>query len=102
MFCVARGKVSEGVDFDNNYVRCVVMLGVPYQFTESVRLKKRLEYLRQNFNIKENEFLTFDAMRHAAQCLGRVLRSKQDYGLMVLADQRFEKEDKKSKLPQWI
>lgn len=31
MFCVARGKVSEGVDFDNNYGRAVILFGIPYQ-----------------------------------------------------------------------
>jgi hypothetical protein len=25
-------------------------------------------------------------MRHAAQCIGRVLRGKTDYGLMIFAD----------------
>ena len=30
-------------------------------------LQARLEYLRDQFNIRENDFLTFDAMRHAAQ-----------------------------------
>lgn len=30
-------------------------------------LKARLEYLSTNFQIKEGAFLTFDAMRHAAQ-----------------------------------
>lgn len=46
----------------------------------------RLEYLRDNFHIRENDFLTFDAMRHAAQCVGRALRGKTDYGIMVFAD----------------
>lgn len=46
----------------------------------------RLEYLRVQHDIKEAEFLTFDAMRTAAQCVGRVLRSKGDYGLMIFAD----------------
>ncbi|MGH0152814.1 UNVERIFIED_CONTAM: hypothetical protein FKN15_023373 [Acipenser sinensis] len=36
--------------------------------------------------IRENDFLTFDAMRHAAQCVGRVIRGKTDYGLMIFAD----------------
>jgi DNA excision repair protein ERCC-2 len=45
-----------------------------------------LEYLRDNFHIRENDFLTFDAMRHAAQCVGRALRGKTDYGIMVFAD----------------
>ena len=30
-------------------------------------LKARLEFLRDNFQIRENDFLTFDAMRNAAQ-----------------------------------
>lgn len=46
----------------------------------------RLEYLRDQFQIRENDFLTFDAMRHAAQCVGRAIRGKTDYGLMVFAD----------------
>lgn len=53
---------------------------------ESRILKARLEYLREQYHIKENDFLTFDAMRQAAQCLGRVLRGKNDYGVMILAD----------------
>ena len=34
-FSVARGKVAEGIDFDRHYGRCVVMMGVPYQYTLS-------------------------------------------------------------------
>jgi Rad3-related DNA helicase len=36
--------------------------------------------------IRENDFLTFDAMRHAAQCVGRAIRGKTDYGIMIFAD----------------
>jgi DNA excision repair protein ERCC-2 len=35
LFSVARGKVSEGVDFDHQYGRCVIMFGIPFQYTES-------------------------------------------------------------------
>lgn len=100
MFCVARGKVSEGIDFDHQYGRAVLCIGVPYQYTESLILKARLDFLRETYRIKENDFLSFDAMRHAAQCLGRVLRGKDDYGIMVLADRRFPK--KRNQLPKWI
>lgn len=102
LFSVARGKVSEGVDFEHGYGRAVVMLGVPFMYTESLRLKERLKYMRQEYNIKEYEFLVFDAMRHAAQCLGRVLRNKSDYGLMIMADQRFGVQSKINKMPKWI
>ncbi|MGH0171812.1 UNVERIFIED_CONTAM: hypothetical protein FKN15_061469, partial [Acipenser sinensis] len=78
LLSVARGKVSEGIDF------------------------ARLEYLRDQFQIRENDFLTFDAMRHAAQCVGRVIRGKTDYGLMIFADKRYARADKRGKLPRWI
>ena len=32
---VARGKVAEGIDFDEHYGRAVIMYGVPYQYTLS-------------------------------------------------------------------
>ncbi|KAK5467075.1 TFIIH/NER complex ATP-dependent 5'-3' DNA helicase subunit [Exophiala xenobiotica] len=100
LLCVARGKVSEGIDFDHHYGRTVLCMGAPFQYTESRILKARLEFMRENYRIKEQDFLSFDAMRHAAQCLGRVLRGKDDYGVMVLADRRFQK--KRNQLPRWI
>ena len=100
LLCVARGKVSEGIDFDHQFGRAVLCIGVPFQYTESRILKARLEFLRETYRIRENDFLSFDAMRHAAQCLGRVLRGKDDYGVMVLADRRFQK--KRLQLPKWI
>lgn len=129
------------------------MFGVPYVYTQSRILKvsdhnqslnhsklaassacrhlvlflqARLEYLRDHFQIRENDFLTFDAMRHAAQCVGRAIRGKTDYGLMIFADkvgwlwrsgaarrdlfshrspvlsQRYGRADKRGKLPRWI
>uniref|UniRef100_A0A914GXT4 DNA 5'-3' helicase n=1 Tax=Globodera rostochiensis TaxID=31243 RepID=A0A914GXT4_GLORO len=102
LFSVARGKVSEGIDFSHHLGRAVVMLGIPYVYTESRILRARLEYLRDQFGIRENDFLTFDAMRHAAQCVGRVIRGKTDYGLIIFADKRFCRMDKRGKLPKWI
>ncbi|KZT57924.1 DNA repair helicase [Calocera cornea HHB12733] len=102
MLSVARGKVSEGIDFDHNYGRAVIMFGVPYQYTQSRILRARLEYLRDAYRIRESEFLAFDAMRTAAQCVGRVLRGKTDWGLMVFADKRYARADKRAKLPRWM
>jgi DNA excision repair protein ERCC-2 len=97
LFSVARGKVSEGIDFDHHYGRAVLLFGIPYVYTESIVLRARLEYLRDTAQIKESEFLTFDAMRQAAQCVGRVIRGKSDYGIMVWADKRYNRSDKVSR-----
>eukprot|EP00871_Galdieria_phlegrea_P002952 jgi/Galph1/3658/GphlegSOOS_G2355.1 len=101
-FCVARGKVAEGIDFDGHYGRCVMVIGVPFQYTESRVLRARLEFMRSQLGISETEFLSFDAIRQASQCVGRVVRSKTDYGIMVFADKRFNRPEKKNKLPRWI
>ncbi|EDQ85349.1 uncharacterized protein MONBRDRAFT_34274 [Monosiga brevicollis MX1] len=92
LLSVARGKVSEGIDFDHHLGRAVVMMGIPYVYTQSRVLKARLEYLADNFQIKEDGW----------QCVGRAIRGKTDYGIMCFADQRFSRTDKRSKIPKWI
>jgi DNA excision repair protein ERCC-2 len=62
------------------------MFGIPYQYSKSRVLLARLKYLNETFGIDEKDFMTFDAMRQCAQCVGRVIRSKLDYGMMVFAD----------------
>mmetsp|Transcript_7086 Transcript_7086/g.11927 ORF Transcript_7086/g.11927 Transcript_7086/m.11927 type:complete len:984 (+) Transcript_7086:163-3114(+) len=99
---VARGKVAEGIDFDRHYGRCVVVFGIPYQYTLSHVLRARLNFMRERYQIRDNEFLTFDALRQSAQCVGRVIRSKTDYGVVVLADSRYNRADKRDKFPPWI
>lgn len=100
--CVARGKVAEGIDFDRHYGRAVLIIGIPFQYTESRVLRLRLEYMRATLNIHEGDYLSFDAMRQTAQCAGRVIRNKNDYGVVVLADKRYVRADKRNKLPPWI
>ena len=52
-------------------------------------LRTRLSFLKQKYDEDEQEFLTFDAIRQASQCLGRVVRFKKDYAILVLADMRY-------------
>merc|ERR1712154_211147 len=99
---VARGKVAEGIDFDRHYGRAVILFGIPFQYSRSRVLQLRLEFIKREHGISENEFLAFDALRQAAQCVGRVIRSKLDYGLMIFADNRYSRSDKRKKLPQWL
>ncbi|KAA0151838.1 hypothetical protein FNF29_04244 [Cafeteria roenbergensis] len=101
-FSIARGKVAEGIDFDRHYGRAVVLVGVPFQYTLSHVLRARLAFMRDHYHIREQDFLTFDALRNSAQCVGRVIRSKRDYGVMVFGDMRYARQDKRTKLPLWV
>ena len=64
---VSRGKVSEGIDFSGHYGRAVLVFGIPFIFTQSRILRARLDYLRTKIQLREADFLTFDAMRQTAQ-----------------------------------
>src|SRR3546814_5321428 len=57
-FSVARGKIAEGIDFDRHYGRCVMLFGVPYQYTKSHVIGARLEFMRLHYQLKESDFLT--------------------------------------------
>ena len=39
---IARGKVAEGIDFNDHYGRCVILFGVPFQYTLSHTLRARM------------------------------------------------------------
>ncbi|EEQ46817.1 DNA repair helicase RAD3 [Candida albicans WO-1] len=83
LLSVARGKVSEGIDFDHHYGRTVLMIGIPFQYTESRILKARLEFMRDHFQIKENDFLSFDAHETCSAVFGESFERERrlwDYG----------------------
>ena len=61
-----------------------------------------MQFLQETHNIRDQDFLAFDAMRQTSQCVGRVLRSKYDYGMMIFADKRYKRRDFIEKLPAWI
>jgi DNA excision repair protein ERCC-2 len=101
-FSIARGKIAEGIDFDGHYGRAVVMFGVPFLPPTDRALIERLKWMQANLGISDTEYRSYDAMRQASQCIGRVIRNKTDYGLMVLVDQRFSRPELRRKLPEWI
>lgn len=99
---IARGKIAEGIDFDRHYGRAVVMFGVPFLPPNDEPLRQRMHWMEVCLGVSESEFRNFDAMRQASQCIGRVLRNKTDYGMMLLVDKRFALSDKRRKIPRWI
>jgi len=89
-FGVARGKVSEGVDFKGPHGRICLLVGVPYSYSGSALVQVRLAYLSRQRNVSEREYLQADAGRVASQCVGRVLRGSGDFAAVLLADYRYE------------
>jgi regulator of telomere elongation helicase 1 len=102
---VLRGKVSEGLDFNDNNARAVIICGIPFPPYMDPRVVLKKSYLDLNRN-KENELQTgsewyiLEAVRAVNQAIGRVIRHKDDYGAILLCDSRFH--NYKTQLSKWI
>ncbi|KAL7720166.1 DNA repair helicase rad3/xp-D [Entamoeba marina] len=104
LFAVARGRLSEGIDFSKHLARCVLIIGAPYLNTLPKMIQERVDYMDKKKIIQKEDFFVFDAMRAANQCVGRCIRGKDDYSVVIYADKRFKYTDEKVKnaMPQWI
>ncbi|PKG33761.1 ATP-dependent DNA helicase [Methanoregula sp.] len=102
MFAVAGGKWSEGLDYRGEMMAGAMVIGLPLAPFNRVR-KMMIEYFRHKFGA-EGEFLcyTLPAVNRSLQALGRVLRTPEDRGVLVLGEKRFLEKKVKDALPAWI
>lgn len=95
LFAVYRGKVSEGLDFVGDLGRLVICVGIPLQPITSRTVEA------QRMFSGEGWYRT-DAVRAVNQAIGRCLRHAEDYGAVVLLDQRYETNvETRQQLPRW-
>ena len=52
------------------------------------------------YYLSDDDWYKYEAVRSVNQSIGRVIRHHKDYGVLVLADERFDKI--KSLLPKWV
>ncbi len=102
MLTVCGGKWSEGLDYSGNTLVGAFVYGLP--LTRWGNVQKRINtYYTQKYG-KDGTFIayTLPAINKSVQSLGRVIRSKSDYGILVLADERYQLPANKRALPSWI
>lgn len=110
MFAVFRGKVgefrniknekqiqvSEGIDFADDRCRVVISVGIPFPNSVDERVMAKKQYNDQNCAelgiLKGDEWYVTQAYRALNQALGRCLRHKNDWGAMLIIDERLERQ----------
>ncbi|KAL7300542.1 hypothetical protein TKK_0006539 [Trichogramma kaykai] len=107
MFAVFRGKVAEGIDFSDNEARCVITVGIPYAVRTEPSVKMKMEYNDQPMNkarklLSGSEWYNVQAYRALNQALGRCIRHRNDWGAILLVDERFLWANTMSYLPKWV
>jgi len=87
---VQGGSMSEGLDYPDNLLQSVVVVGIPM-----APPSLEVDFLRQYYETKfgsgrgEQYGYIFPAMNRVAQASGRAVRSETDRALIVLMDERF-------------
>ncbi|MFA4877874.1 MAG: ATP-dependent DNA helicase [Methanoregula sp.] len=102
MFAVSGGKWSEGLDYRGEMLNGAMVVGLPLAPFNRVR-RMLIEYYRHKFG-DEGEFIcyTLPAINRSLQALGRVLRTPEDRGVLVLAEKRFLEKRVRGALPGWM
>lgn len=112
LFAVVGGKLSEGINFQDDLCRAVVIAGLPFPnvFSGELLIKTRhleTKILRNggsNHDAKNaaREFYETICMKAVNQSIGRAIRHANDYSLIFLLDKRYAKLEINSKLSKWV
>lgn len=112
MLSVVGGKLAEGINFGDDLGRCVVIVGLPYPDRADPELDERLQYIDRtpvemhHRRYSGREHYVNLCMNAVNQCVGRVIRHRQDYAAVVLIDCRYTTTEDgpsiRSKLSDWV
>ncbi|GAB1296612.1 Fanconi anemia group J protein homolog [Apodemus speciosus] len=87
LIAVCRGKVSEGLDFSDDNARAVITVGIPFPNVKDLQVELKRQY---------ND--------HHSKSRGRCIRHKNDWGALILVDDRFSNNPNRyiSGLSKWV
>ena len=100
LFGVLRGKGSEGVDFSDEAARGVFIIGIPFLLSPNIDIKTnlkmkyidRIQSRNPEKSISGQYWYDIQAVKSINQGIGRVIRHKNDYGVIGLFDCRFRQK----------
>jgi len=101
LYGVMGAKLSEGMDYPDNILKCVVTIGLPYATWDAYQ-ESLIDYLEQQFpgNGRTHAYLT-PAILRLVQACGRAHRSVKDRGCIVMLDERITQPHIKRQLPSY-
>ena len=118
-FGVCRGKASEGLDFSDRAGRAVIICGIPFANAVDPQVKLKKEVLNSKLaesrnraipaksgsdaeRISGDAWYVQQAMRAVNQAIGRVIRHKDDFGAVILCEERFGQPRHVNQLSKWL
>ncbi|XP_023612593.1 Fanconi anemia group J protein isoform X3 [Myotis lucifugus] len=108
LVAVCRGKVSEGLDFSDDNARAVITIGIPFPNVKDLQVELKRQYNDQHSKLRGllpgRQWYEIQAYRALNQALGRCIRHKNDWGALILVDDRFRSNPSRyiSGLSKWV
>lgn len=99
-FCVMGGIYSEGIDLTGKRLIGAIVVGVGLPTLSNLREAMR-EYYEEKYESGTAYAYTYPGMNRVMQAAGRVIRTENDRGVVVLIDQRFAEPVYKKLMPYW-
>ncbi|CAI7482800.1 CFC_collapsed_G0055520.mRNA.1.CDS.1 [Saccharomyces cerevisiae] len=108
----AGGKLSEGINFQDDLCRAVVMVGLPFPNIFSGELIVKRKHLaakimksggtEEEASRATKEFMENICMKAVNQSVGRAIRHANDYANIYLLDVRYNRPNFRKKLSRWV
>ena len=98
-FCVLGGIFSEGIDLKGDRLigAVIVSVGLPQISTEQDII---MDYFQQKNGMGYENAYMFPGMNKVLQAAGRVIRSENDKGMVLLVDERFSHQSYRALFPR--
>jgi DNA excision repair protein ERCC-2 len=90
LLAVQGGSLSEGIDYQDNLLSAVAIVGIPLP-PPNLEVKALTKHYTNIFGKEKGELYSYDApaINKVVQGAGRLIRSETDRGIIVLMDERF-------------
>lgn len=99
---VTGGRNSEGQDYSGDEMNGVILVGIPYA-RPTPRVQARIRYFEKKFPGKGRYYGYYlPAHRKLVQAAGRVHRSEEERGAIIVLDYRLLWRSIKKDLPDWM
>ena len=90
LFGVMGGSLSEGVDYPENILKGIIVVGIPLE-KPNLETTARINFYEKKFGSKGRDYAyIIPAIIRAVQAAGRAIRSEKDKAVIVFMDKRYK------------
>jgi len=88
LLAVATGSFGEGIDLPGDFLKCVIVVGLPLE-KPNLEVKELIDYYDVKYGKGWEYGYIYPAMIKTMQNAGRCIRSETDKGVVVFLDERY-------------